>query len=182
MRRLHKLMLILFSLIVLGFILRKFAVPGAFLIVAGGLILSGILYFAVGFISVGKMKEDFIASFLYDFSFFNLSLSCFVFLARYQEWHLPKFVLPAIFAGLLVCLLLGIYVFIFRYTPPETEKKILTDLLFPVAFFVFLLAFSLISNKRQFHKFFRSSTFEVYVRSTYPPKDADQLLEDNQCR
>ena len=96
-------------------------------------------------------------------------------------WRVASLLVPIAFISLILVALLLVRYFIFSFTEPATEKKIVKDLAFPFLLFSFLVSVSVFTNQRQFHVFFKGSTFESFVRKIYPESEAQKMLEQNQC-
>jgi tetratricopeptide (TPR) repeat protein len=164
-----------------GLVLRKQMVPGATLLLIISLSALSLLFLALCLQSL-KYREDKSESlFIIELAYLDFSVSSLAFLFRLQYWDGTETLLRVAFILFVVLLFVVVYYFIFQRTQTETEKKIFNLLLFPFLFFLFVNPFSALTNQRQFHLFFKGSTYESYIRSRYGEEDAVRLLEENQC-
>ncbi len=165
----------------IGLVLRKFMIPGASLLLIVTLILLATLFFISGFRSISHRKERNGVAHLLALGHFYFALSSIAFLFRNQYWNSGENLLWVGFVGLIVLVFFLVRYFFFQHTDPVAEKRIFRELLIPFLFFLLVIPFSVLSNQRQFHNFFRGSTYESYVRKTYEEEEALPLLEQNQC-
>lgn len=181
MSRFNKSVILFLLLTCLGLVLKKLMIPGASLLLVIVLTLLAMIYFIQGIRTNIHRSEEDNSSGVFIAAFFAFSVSSIAFLFRVHYWSAASLFLPIAFISLIAVALLLIRYFIFRFTERGTETKIIKELTFPFLIFSFLISISVITNQRQFHNFFKGSTYESFVRKMYPENEAQLLLEENQC-
>lgn len=181
MSRQNKNIIGLILLAITGLILKKLMIPGASFVLMVAMFSLAVQFLILAFRSVKTGNDENNSPLIFSLAYFDFSVSSVAFLFRIEYWNFSDLLLWISFPLLIIFLLLLIYYFFFYHSNPLTEKKIVTDLMFPLVFFVLIIPFSSLSNQRQFHNFFKGSTYESYVRKMYPEGEAKKLLEENQC-
>ncbi|MCX6292320.1 MAG: hypothetical protein NT126_11230 [Bacteroidetes bacterium] len=162
-------------------LMRKHMIPGASQLLTLSLSVLCVVFFINALKSFSSRKTDDNDHPLFTLAWFEFAFSSIAFLLRSQYWDGYELFLWIAFTMLILLSIVFIYYFFFRHTTREAEKRIRDHLFIPFLFFMLTIPFSVFSNQRQFHNFFRGSTYESYVRQTYPEDEAKNLLEENQC-
>lgn len=175
----------LFILFLTGMLLRKSGInPGSIVVISSGLLLSAFLLY-IGILSSYSASRTSHRTRLAAELF--LGCSFLVLLCRLQYWLNDNAV------SSIALLILVVYTFslIRRNADSKSGNRLLPFSGGHVLHFLLLctcwfgILSSLLLNPRQFHNFYRYSTYEEYTRSIYPEQgqeEANVLIERNKSR